>query len=377
MLDSHFFSVNCAIIAQVERNHHISSRRFAAIPLKGTKRRNETKATDIMDSTQAASSNHAKGEIELLSLSEAEIKDCIDLRKLLDALAEGFKALSGGRVVIPARPQLDIPNAGYSLAMPAWTAGMHLTVKLVNVFEGNIARGMPSHLATIHLFDPETGMPVCIMDGTYITAVRTSGSAVLSVRELARRDARVATVVGAGVQASQHLNLLPLVRDFEEIRVFSKNFADAQALASRHAGVTAVADIEAAVRSSDVVCLATHSYVPAISAEWVQPGTHVSSVGVAPPGGELPIDLIARGSLFVEARDAFAPTPVGCCELADIDPAAGTDLGAMLLGRRPGRTSDRQITIYKAMGVAMEDMVAADLAYREARRRGVGRAMFL
>jgi ornithine cyclodeaminase/thiomorpholine-carboxylate dehydrogenase len=261
--------------------------------------------------------------------------------------------------------------------MPAWMKGMHLTVKLVNVFEGNIARGMPSHLATIHLFDPETGMPVCIMDGTYITAVRTSGSAVLSVRELARRNAKVATVVGAGVQASQHLHLLPLVRDFQEIRVFSKDFADAQALASRHSGITAVEDLEAAIRSSDVVCLATHSYVPAISAEWVQPGTHVSSVGVAPPGGELPIDLMARGTLFVETRDSFAPTPVGCCELANIDPEAGTDLGAMLLGQRPGRTSDQQITIYKAMGVAMEDMVTADLAYREAKRLGVGQAISL
>jgi alanine dehydrogenase len=330
-----------------------------------------------MDKTQAASSNHAKGEIKILSLSETDIQGCIDLSMLLDALSDGFKALSEGHVVNPARPQLDIPGAGYSLAMPGWMSGMHLTVKLVNVFEGNIARGMPSHLATIHLFDPETGMPVCIMDGTYITAVRTSGSAVLSVRELARRDAKVATVVGAGVQASQHLRLLPLVRDFEEIRVFSKDFADAQALALRHPGVTAVADLEAAVRSSDVVCLATHSYVPAISADWVRPGTHVSSVGVAPPGGELPIDLIPRGSLFVEARDAFAPTPVGCCELAGIDPEAGTDLGEMLLGRRPGRTSDRQITIYKAMGVAMEDMVAADLAYREARRQGMGRAVLL
>ncbi|WP_244624283.1 MULTISPECIES: ornithine cyclodeaminase family protein [unclassified Bosea (in: a-proteobacteria)] len=364
-------------ITQMNQNQHISSHQIAAIPFERHSPPGRPKAISIMDDTRTSSSNHAKGEIELLWLSEAEVRDCIDLRELLDALAEGFKALSDGRVVIPARPQLDIPDAGYSLAMPAWMAGMHLTVKLVNVFEGNIARGIPSHLATIHLFDPETGMPVCIMDGTYITAVRTSGSAVLSVRELARRDARIATVVGAGVQASQHLHLLPLVRDFDEIRVFSKTFADAQALASRHPRVTAVADLEAAVRSSDVVCLATHSYVPAISADWVQPGTHVSSVGVAPPGGELPIDLIARGSLFVEAREAFAPTPVGCCELADIDPESGTDLGAMLLGRRPGRTSDQQITIYKAMGVAMEDMVAADLAFREAKRRGIGRNISL
>lgn len=331
----------------------------------------------MMSIIPTSRSAQTKGDTSVLILSEAEVKTSIDLRRLLDVLAKGFKALSGGEIVNPARPQLDIPQAGYSLAMPAWMAGMHLTVKIVNVFEGNIAKGIPSHLATIHLFDPETGMPVCVMDGTYITAVRTSGSAVLSVRELARRDARVATVVGAGVQAGQHLHLLPLVRDFTEIRVVSKEFADAQALAAQHPGVVAVSDLEAAVRSSDVVCLATHSYQPVISAEWVRPGTHVSSVGVAPPGGELPVELVGRASLFVETRDAFAPTPVGSCELNGFDPQTGTELGEMLLGERPGRTSADQITVYKAMGVAMEDMVAADLAYREAVRRGLGQAVAL
>jgi alanine dehydrogenase len=319
----------------------------------------------------------AKGRTRVLTLSEADVEACIDLGKLFDALAYGFKALSRGEVVNPPRPQLDIPQAGYSLAMPAWMRGMHLTVKIVNVFEGNIAKNIPSHLATIHLFDPDTGMPVCIMDGTYITAVRTSGSAVLSVRELARRDASVATVVGAGVQANQHLQLLPLVRDFAEIRVVSKEYADARALAGRHRGVMALEDIEAAVRSSDVVCLATHSYIPVIAAEWIRPGTHVSSVGVAPPGGELPIELIGRGSLFVESRDAFLPTPVGSCELANLDPETGTELGEMLLARRAGRVSNEEITVYKAMGIAMEDMVASDLAYREAIRLGKGRAISL
>ena len=331
----------------------------------------------MISATPTTRSAQTKGDTAVLILSEGEVKTCIDLRRLLDALAEGFKALSRGEIVNPARPQLDIPQAGYSLAMPAWMAGMHLTVKIVNVFEGNIAKGIPSHLATIHLFDAETGMPVCVMDGTYITAVRTSGSAVLSVRELARRDARVATVVGAGVQARQHLHLLPLVRDFAEIRVVSKEFADAQALAAQHPGVVAVRDLEGAVRSSDVVCLATHSYAPVISTDWVRPGTHVSSVGVAPPGGELPVDLIRRASLFVETGEAFAPTPVGSCELAGLDPQTGTELGEMLLGLRPGRVSAEQVTVYKAMGVAMEDMVAADLAYREAVRRGLGRAVAL
>ncbi|RVA60264.1 ornithine cyclodeaminase family protein, partial [Mesorhizobium sp. M7A.F.Ca.CA.001.11.2.1] len=109
----------------------------------------------------------------------------------------------------------------------------------------------------------------------------------------------------------------------------------------------------------------------------VRSGSHVSSVGVAPPGGELPVELVGRASLFVETRDAFAPTPVGSCELAGIDPQTGTELGEMLLGLRPGRVSADQVTVYKAMGVAMEDMVAADLAYRKAVRRGMGRVVAL
>jgi ornithine cyclodeaminase/alanine dehydrogenase-like protein (mu-crystallin family) len=138
-----------------------------------------------------------------------------------------------------------------------------------------------------------------------------------------------------------------------------------------------MADIEAAVRTSDVVCLATHSSEPVLKAEWIRPGTHVSSVGVAPPKGEMPTDLIGISSLYVETSDSFKPTPVGCSELAAIDPLSGTELGAMLLGRQPGRISNDQITTYKAMGIAMEDMVAADLAYRCARLRGKGTVIHL
>jgi alanine dehydrogenase len=324
-----------------------------------------------------SSTAFAKGLIDVLTLSEDDVRESLDLRELLDALAQGFKALSRGDVVNPARPQLDIPGAGYSLAMSAWTPGMHLSVKIVNIFEGNIGKNVPSHLATINLFAPETGLPVCVMDGTYITAVRTSGSAVLSVRELARKEAKIATVIGAGVQGNQHLTLLPLVRDFTELRVVSKHFADAEALARKHPHARAFADAEEAVRGSDVVCLATHSYEPAIDASWVRPGTHVSSVGVAPPHGEFPADLVHRGRLFVESKDAFQPFPVGCAELAGFTADLGTELGDMLLGRSPGRTSDDDITIYKGMGIAMEDMVAADLAFRSARRLGKGTKIVL
>jgi alanine dehydrogenase len=319
----------------------------------------------------------AKGELGVLSLSEADVISLLDLRALLDGLAEGFKALSSGKVQAPARPAITVPGKGFSLAMPAWMDGMNIMVKVVNVFEGNLAIDLPNHLALVTLFDAATGAPVCVMDGTYITGIRTAASAVLSVRELAHKDATIATIVGAGVQGREHLRLLPLVRDFAEIRIASLYPEDAEGLARHHPRARAVTDLEAAVRGSDVVCLASHSYEPVIESRWVRHGTHVSSVGYAPPRGEMPVDLVRQAALYVETRDAFKAPPVGCAELAGLDPEAGTELGELLLGRRPGRVSDSQITIYKAMGVAMEDIVAAHLVYEKAKARSCGHRLTL
>jgi alanine dehydrogenase len=312
-----------------------------------------------------------KGDLAILTIRESEIFRLLQLPALLDGLAEGFKSLARGAVQTPDRPEIAVPERGFLLAMPAWQAGMFMTVKMVSVFEGNLERALPNHLALITLFDPETGAPVCVMDGTYITGIRTAAAAVLSVRELARQDARIVTIVGAGVQGREHLRLLPLVRPFDEIRVASLHRADAEALARLDPAARAVDDLEAAVRSSDVVCLCTHAYEPVIEVDWVRPGTHVTSVGYAPPRGELPAEL-ARETLYVETAAAFAAPPVGCGELQGLPPEHGTTLGDALLGRADGRRSDGQITVYKAMGIAMEDMVAANLVYAEAKRLGIG-----
>jgi ornithine cyclodeaminase/thiomorpholine-carboxylate dehydrogenase len=313
-----------------------------------------------------------KGDLPVLHLAESEVMRLLDPGALLDGLEEGFKSLSRGEVQSPDRPEIAVPERGFLLAMPAWRRGMNLTVKTVCVFEGNLKRGLPNHLALITLFDPETGAPLCVMDGTYITAIRTAAAAALSVRVLARPDAKVATIIGAGVQGREHLKLLPLVRDFVEIRIASLDPRDAETLAARHPAARAVADVEAAVRGSDVVCLASHAYAPVIATSWIRPGTHVSSVGYAPPRGELPVALARDNALYVETSAAFDAPPVGCGELSGLDRTHGIPLGDALLGRRPGRVSEEQITVYKAMGIAMEDMVAADIVYAEARRRGVG-----
>jgi alanine dehydrogenase len=313
-----------------------------------------------------------KGSQSVLSLSEAQVARCIDAGELLRELERSFGALARGEVQCPPRPQITVPGKGFSLTMAAWQPGMQLCVKVVNVFDGNLAIGLPNHLAVINLFDPDTGAVTCVMDATYITAVRTAAAAVLSHRLLARAESRVATIVGAGVQAREHLRLLPLVRDLDEIQICSLEFEHAERLASLHPKAHAVRSVEDAVRCSDTVCLATHSATPVIDAAWVKPGTHVSSVGYHPPIGELPAALARERRLFVETLDAFAAPPVGCAELNGIDASRGTTLGDVVNDPMRGRSGGADITVYKAMGIAMEDMVAANLAYREARRSGGG-----
>ena len=314
----------------------------------------------------------AKDTQDVLSLSEAEVARHLDPAELLRDLEASFGALARGEVQCPPRPQITIPGKGFSLSMSAWQPGMQICVKVVNVFDGNIAHGLPSHLAIINLFDLETGAVSCVMDATHVTGMRTAAAAALSHKLLSRPESRIATIVGAGVQAREHLRLLPLVRDFEEILVCSLELAHAERLADLNPRARAVRDVKAAIERSDAVCLATDSAAPVIEAAWVKKGTHVSSVGYHPPNGELPRALARDHRLFVETMDAFAPPPVGCAELAGIDPARGTPLGDVVNDRRKGRASASEITVYKAMGIAMEDMVAANLAYRTARQRGGG-----
>ncbi len=313
-----------------------------------------------------ASFEIVKGERSIPLLSEAEVERHLDLGQLLDGLEEGFRQLERGAVQSPPRPEITIPGAGFSLAMSAWVPGMQICVKVVNVFEANPDISLPSHLAMITLYDPTTGATSCVMDGTYITGIRTAASAVLSIRLLSRTDSRVATIVGAGVQAREHLRLLPMVRDFGRINICSLDYEHATRLAEHSELARPRADIRAAVTESDVVCLATHSPRPVINAEWVRPGTHVSSVGYYPPHGELPRALAHSSRLVVETLDAFQPAPVGCADLSEADPGRAATLGAVALDPELGRTSPEQITLYKAMGIGMQDMIAANLAYTSA-----------
>ena len=306
----------------------------------------------------------------MLFLSRKEVEELLNPQELLSALEEGFKALSAGQLNVPPRNQAIAPK-GLLVGMPAYMPGQLMSVKLVTVFHEN--KTVPAHQATITLFDSETGTPMAFMDGEYITAMRTAAAAILSIKHLARKDSKRLAIIGAGVLGDAHLKMIETLGGLDEIFIASKDFSKAQALAVRASNVHAVDSVHQAVSHADVVCLCTSSLEPVIQADWLKKGVHVTSVGYRPPGGELPRDLVEARHIFVESKVAFNAPPVGCSELQGLDPELGTELGEMLLKQKPGRRSENEATIYKSMGHAMEDLVAANLVYRKALADQVGR----
>lgn len=302
----------------------------------------------------------------MLILTRREVESLLDPHAVLDAVSAAFQGLSSGAVDAPPRQSVR-GDGGSVLTMAGRQEGCPVAVKLVGVFPGNASLGLDAHPALVALLDATTGRCLAVMDGEPITTLRTAAGAALSVRALAREDASVLAVVGSGVQARAHLALVPLVREFSSVRLVARDPAAAARL-----GVAA-----GTVEGADVVCLTTASPEPVLRLADVAPGTHVTSVGFAPPGGELDPALAAAGRLFVETRQAFAPPPAGCAELAGLDPSHGTELGEVLSGRAEGRRSPDEITVYKAMGHIAEDAATAELVYRAALERGMGRRVEL
>jgi alanine dehydrogenase len=307
----------------------------------------------------------------VLFLSRREVESLLCPPDMLAALTEGFRAYSTGATSVPPRTAARTPT-GLLGAMPGWVPGRGLALKAVTVFPGNAERDRPSHQAVIALFDERDGTPLCVMDGTHITAMRTGGAAAVSVQLLARHDARVLTILGAGVQGRSHLATVPLVREFASIRVGSRNRRHAEQLAERDERCVVADTFEEAVRGADVICCCTDAREPIIRCAWLAPGAHVTSVG-GTFGPEVDAETIRRGRVFVEWRAvAENPPPAGAHELQGRDPATVTELGEVIAGVKPGRQTDGEITVYKSTGIAFEDAVVARLVYDAAVATGAG-----
>jgi alanine dehydrogenase len=315
----------------------------------------------------------------VIFLSEAEVRELLDLDELVDALATAHRDLSAGDASMPPRIAAMVQERqGLLGVMPAYLPSAGLACKLVTLFPQNIDRH--THQAVIVVFDPENGTPLAVMDGTYITATRTAAGSALATRLLAREDADVLALLGTGVQARSHARALPRVRAFSEIRVAGRDRSRAEALAEEigpHA--RAVSSYEEAIRGSDVVAATTHATEPIVRREWLSPGVHVNSVGVNPSGREVDEQTVADALLVVESREsALAPPPAGAPELVGVSPAdVHAELGELVAGTKPRRSSQDEITLYKSVGVAVQDVAAAALVLAAAKERSVGRAIEL
>jgi len=291
-------------------------------------------------------------------LDEDAVRRLLRMEDLIPAMARALADLSAGKVLQPVRLMLPVAeHQGFFATMPAYAAGV-LGAKLVTFYPGN--QGIPTHHALILLFRPDTGEPLVTMDGRLITEMRTAAVSAVATKCLARPEASVLGMLGAGVQARSHLEALRLVRTFREVRVWSPRNARAFA---KQFGIRAAASAAEAVRGADVVVVATTSQTPVLLGEWLSAGTHINAVGAPrPTWRELDDAVLRTARIYVELREAATR------ESGDVIAAGRVDaeIGEVVTGAKRGRESASEITLFKSVGVAIEDVATADLVYRKA-----------
>jgi ornithine cyclodeaminase len=289
----------------------------------------------------------------------------------------------------PLRTVLEVgASRSFFGVMPAFVPEpAALGTKLVTVFGSNHDRGLPSHLASIVLLDPSTGALLALVDGRFITEARTAAVSAVSARLLARPEADVLAIVGSGVQARSHLEAIACVRPLRSVRVWSPNTAHMMAFVNEmqphvRTHLIETTSAEAAVEGASIVVLVTSSREPVVRSEWIADGAHVCAVGACRPDQrEMDPALVGRARVFVDSRPG-ALAEAGDIVLAIRDGAFSAEriageLGELAAGRVPGREHDAQVTIFKSLGMAVEDVAAAHLAYRRATERGLGRGVVL
>ncbi len=315
----------------------------------------------------------------ILVLNQQEVEQLLDMEGCIEAMADALASLARGEVHVPLRTVVRPSGEDTFIGlMPAHRGGGTplYSLKTVCVVPDNPKRGLDAHQGTVTLFDGETGQTRAVLNASAITAIRTAAVSAVATRLLARPDARTLGILGAGVQARSHLEALRLVRDFADTRIFSPTAAHAEALATE-SGATAVGTAEEAVRGADVVVTATSSVDPVLRREWLEPGAHVNVVGGRPPTmRELDVATVADSSFYVDRRESAEAEAYDYRDALEAG-AIGPDhikgeIGEVLTGAVPGRTSPAELTVFRSLGLAVEDLAAAEYVVRRARERGVG-----
>jgi alanine dehydrogenase len=322
-------------------------------------------------------------------LSEKDVRAVLPMPDLISAMEGALAQFSAGAVTQPVRTVLEVgdDHAFFGVMPASLNDPPAVGAKLVTVYARNHDKGLPSHLATIVLLDHATGALVAVLDGRYITEARTAAVSAVSVKHLARPDARILGIIGSGVQARSHLEAIRHVRSLDEVRVWSPNPLNREAFvfemsAATSLNVRSVATAALAARGADLIVLATSSRTPVIDDVDVDPGTHIAAVGACRPDQrEMPTGVLARARVYVDSRaaarqeagDLLIPQQEGAFD----DGHILGELGDVVAGRLPGRLAKNDITIFKSLGLAVEDVVAARLAVDRATVAGLGQALKL
>ncbi len=323
-------------------------------------------------------------------LTEKDVRDVLTMDDLIAAMEIALDRYSSGSVRQPLRSVVDVASRhAFFGVMPAFIDGSTpaLGTKLVSVYHSNLAQGLPSHLATIVLFDPDTGALRALVDGRYITEARTAAASAASTKHLAREDARVLAVFGSGVQARSHIDALCRVRPIKEVRIWGREEAHVDRLIDElgsrvGARLTRAAGAREAARDADVIALVTASPEPVLLRDWVKDGTHICAVGACRPNQrEMDTALVKDARVFVDSRagalaeagDIVIPIKESAIDESHIV----AEIGDVFGGRVAGRQGAAEITLFKSLGMAVEDVAAAHLAFERASERGLGRGFVL
>jgi alanine dehydrogenase len=295
-------------------------------------------------------------ETNPIILNEEEVRKRLRMEELIPAMGDALRDLSAGAVLQPLRTVLSIsPHNAFLGVMPA--SGRALGAKLVTFYPQN--KEVPTHHAMVLLFRPETGEPLAVMDGRLITEMRTAAVSAAATKLLARTDTKTLTILGSGVQARSHLEALRLVRSFGEVKIWSPCNAERFA---QEFNVHAARSAEEAVRGADVIVVATSATTPVLRGEWLAPGVHINAVGATRPNWrELDGEVLHRSTIYVESREP-ALKESGDVIAADKELI---EIGEVIAGKQSGRKSADQITLFKSVGVAIEDLTAAELVLKK------------
>lgn len=318
----------------------------------------------------------------MLLINRKDLLTNISMKECIDLMQDTLENLSEGKAIEVLRKAIGLEYGNIFALMPSYIISKKIAgVKVISVFHENFKKNLPSHQGVVLLFETETGKPISLIDGGGITAIRTAAVSAAATRYLARKNSKILAILGAGVQAREHIRAMLQVRDIKEVRVWSVFYDEALKYSEEMAKeinvkIIPVESVEEAVNKADIICTVTASKKPILKGSWVSPGTHINAVGAcAPNDRELDTDIVVKSKLFVdriestlnEAGDLLIPLKEGALDESHII----GEIGGVFKGTLQGRTSDDDITIFEALGLAVEDIACAHFVYEKIKDKAI------